>query len=164
VQDSGTFTELFLVISEEMCLYRLSRLWRGGDKAARIVEAVRGCGPKVELNPSAKLGQVADWMAMRTGLNKSPVQMVWQEANGAILYFSAQGTPVKLPGAGIFAPSVNREGTFKISFRADTNLKKRIKAPDACTGRADNKSRISLDNASYEELWDADHPDDPLDV
>lgn len=131
---------------------------------ARIVEAVRDYGPKVGLNPTAQLEQVADWMAMRTGINKSEVQMVLQEANEAILYFNSQGTPVKLPGVGTFTPSVNREGTFKINLRTDTNLKKRINAPDAYTGRMDNKSRVGLDNAGYKELWDADHADDPLEI
>ena len=131
---------------------------------ARIMQAVRDYGPKVELNPTAQLKQVADWMAMRTGLNKSEVQMVLQEANEAILYFNAQGTPVKLPGVGTFTPSVSREGTFKINFRADAELKKRINAGDAYSGQITNKNRIGLDNAGYKELWDADHADDPLDV
>ena len=131
---------------------------------ARIMQAVRDYGPKVKLNPTAQLEQVADWMAMRTGLNKSEVMMVLQETNEAILYFNAQGTPVKLPGVGTFTPSVSREGTFKINLRADAGLKKRLNAPDAYTGTLLNKNRIGLDNAGYKELWDADHPDDPLDI
>jgi hypothetical protein len=131
---------------------------------ARIVEAVRDYGPKVDLNPTAQLGQVADWMAMRTGLNKSEVMMVLQETNEAILYFNSQGTPVKLPGVGTFTPSVDRGGTFKINFRADMDLKKRINAGDAYTGTVNNKNRIGLDNAGYKALWDADHPDDPLQI
>ena len=131
---------------------------------ARIMQAVRDYGPKVKLNPTAQLEQVADWMAMRTGLNKSEVMMVLQETNEAILYFNSQGTPVKLPGVGTFTPSVSREGTFKINLRADAGLKKRLNAPDAYTGTLLNKNRIGLDNAGYKELWDADHPDDPLDI
>ena len=65
---------------------------------------------------------------------------------------------------GTFTPSVNREGTFKINFRADMNLKKSINAPDAYIGELANKNRIDLDNVSYKELWDADHPDDPLEI
>jgi len=128
------------------------------------MQAVRDYGPKVKLNPTAQLEQVADWMAMRTGLNKSEVMMVLQETNEAILYFNSQGTPVKLPGVGTFTPSVSREGTFKINLRADAGLKKRLNAPDAYTGTLLNKNRIGLDNAGYKELWDADHPDDPLDI
>lgn len=131
---------------------------------ARIVQAVSAYGPKLELNTTAQLEQVANWMAMRTGLNKSEVMMVLQEMNEAILYFNNQGTSVKLPGVGTFGPSISREGKFRINFRTDTGLKKSINAPGAYTGRMANKSRIGLDNAAYKELWDADHPDDPLDV
>jgi nucleoid DNA-binding protein len=131
---------------------------------ARIVEAVRDYGPKVDLNPTAQLEQIADWMAMRTGLNKSEVMMVLQETNEAVLYFNSQGTPVKLPGVGTFTPSVDRGGTFKINFRADMDLKKRINAGGAYTGTVLNKNRIGLDNAGYKALWDADHADDPLEI
>jgi hypothetical protein len=103
-------------------------------------------------------------MAMRTGLNKSEVMMVLQETNEAILYFSSQGTPVKLPGVGTFTPSVDRGGTFKINSRADMDLKKRINADDAYAGTVLNKNRIGLSNAGYKELWDADHADDLLEV
>ncbi len=48
--------------------------------------------------------------------------------------------------------------------RADMDLKRGINAPDAYTGEVANKSRIGLDNDGYKELWDADHPDDPLEV
>ena len=133
-------------------------------KMARIVQAVSAYGPKLEMSPTAQLGQVADWMAMRTGINKSEVMMVLQEMNEAILYFNGQGTPMKLPGVGTFSPGISREGTFRINFRADTSLKKGINAPNGYTGRMANKGRVGLDNAGYKELWDADHADDPLDV
>jgi hypothetical protein len=38
---------------------------------ARVMRAVREYGPKLEFNPTAQLDQVAKWMAMRTGLNRS---------------------------------------------------------------------------------------------
>jgi hypothetical protein len=131
---------------------------------AKIVEAVRDYGPRVELNPTAQLEQVAGWMAMRTGLNESEVAMVLQEAHAAILFFNSQGTPVKLPGVGILTPSVDRDGTFKINFRVDAALKKRIDAPGAYTGKVRNKNRAGLDNAGYKQLWDADHPGNPLEI
>jgi hypothetical protein len=131
---------------------------------AKIVQAVNQYGPKVELSPTAQLERVADWMSMRTGLNQSEVQMVLQESNEAILYFNSQGVPVKLPGIGTFTPSVDRDGTFKINFRPDVKLKGQLNAPDGYTGVVLNKSRIGLDNAGYKALWDADHPDDPLEI
>jgi len=101
---------------------------------------------------------------MRTGLDKSKVRMALQEANMAIPYMNSQGTAVKLPGVDALTPSVNREGAFKINIRADTSLRKRITAPHAYSDRMDNKGRIGLDNACYNEFWNTNHPDDPLNV
>ncbi|MFQ5859869.1 MAG: hypothetical protein ACE5LU_30100, partial [Anaerolineae bacterium] len=80
-------------------------------------------------------------MAMRTGLNKSEVMMVLQELNEVILYFAGNGTPVKLPGVGTFTPSIDREGTFKLNYRADMALKNGLNMPGAFTGEVRNKDR-----------------------
>jgi nucleoid DNA-binding protein len=125
---------------------------------------VRAYGPQLKLNPTAQLDQVADWMAMRTGVNKSEVMMVLQETSEAIIYFNSQGTPIKLPGVGTFTPSIDRTGAYSINLRADAALKKQINAPGDYKGQVVNKARVGLDNAGYKQLWDAEHPDDPLDV
>ena len=90
--------------------------------------------------------------------------MVLQEMSEMIVYFNGQGTPVKLPGLGIFTPSIDRHGTYKINLRTDSALKKGLNAPDAYKGKLANKANIGLDNAGYKELWDAEHPEDPLEV
>ena len=131
---------------------------------AKILQAVNAYGPKLECNPTAQLEQIAGWMSMRTGLNKSEIMMVLQETSEAILNFNNQGTPVKLPGIGTFTPSINREGQLKVNFRADSALRGGINAPNAYTGTIQNKGRAGLDNAGYKELWDEEHPDDPLDI
>jgi hypothetical protein len=131
---------------------------------AKMIQAFRSYGPKLKRNPTIKLNQVAEWMAMRTGLNKSEVLMVLQELSDAVLFYNRQGTPVKFPGLGIFRPSINRHGVFKVNLRADAALKKGLNAPDAYTGVIENKDHIGMDNAEYKALWDADHPDDPLEI
>jgi len=131
---------------------------------AKMLQAARVYGPKLDLNSTVQLGKVADWMAMRTGLNKSEIIMVLQEISEAILFYNEQGTPVKLPGVGTFRPSIDRHGKLKINLRADMALKNGINTTNAYTGDITNKNRIGLDNAGYKELWDADHPDDPLEI
>lgn len=131
---------------------------------ANLLQAVNQYGPKIELKTTAQLEKVAEWMAMRTGLNKSEVMMVLQEMSEAILNFTKDGTPVKLPGIGTFTPTMDREGIFNISLRADTALKNGLNAPGAYGGGIANKARVGITNEKLKELWDADHPDDPLNV
>jgi hypothetical protein len=131
---------------------------------AQLLEAVRDYGPRVELGPTAQLDELAEWMVVRTGLNKSQALMVLHEVGAAILQFNGRGIPVKLPGVGTFTPSVDREGTFKINFRAGVDLKRQIKAEGGYTGRVLNEQRVGLDDEGYRALWDADHPEDPLEL
>jgi nucleoid DNA-binding protein len=137
---------------------------KGDHEMAKIVQAVNQYGPKLELGPTAQLDELADWMASRTGLNKSEAMMLFQEMSEMILAFNMRGVPVKIPGVGIFSPSIDRHGAYKINVRNDVALKKGSSAPDAYKGAVKNAERIGLDNAGYKALWDADHPDDPLEV
>ncbi|MCA9928864.1 MAG: hypothetical protein KC419_10320 [Anaerolineales bacterium] len=131
---------------------------------AKLLQAVNAYGPKADLNQTAQLKQVVKWMSSRTGLNTSEVMMVLQELHEAITFFNGQGTPVKLPGVGTFTPFANRDGAFKISFRADMELKKTINGPDGYQGRMKNKANAGLSNEELKVLWDTDHPGDPLEI
>ena len=127
-----------------------------------LLQAVNQYGPKLELKPTAKLEKLAEWMAMRTGMNKSEAMMVFQETSEAILWFCKDGQPVKLPGVGTFTPSLNREGEILINFRADMELKNGINTPSAYGGVIANRERIGWTNEQYKEAWDAEHPEDLL--
>jgi nucleoid DNA-binding protein len=129
---------------------------------ASILQATNYFGPKLELRSTAQLEKLAEWMAMRTGLNKSEVLMVLQEMSDAILNFNKEGTPVKFPGVGTFTPSINRNGEFSINFRADMALKNGMNTPNAYSGTIRNKANSGIDNAALKALWDAEFPDDPL--
>ncbi|MER2511483.1 MAG: hypothetical protein ABTQ25_03520 [Nitrosomonas ureae] len=129
---------------------------------ATILQAIAEFGPRLELKPTAKLEKVAEWMAMRTGLNKSEVMMVFQEESEAILNFCNDGVPVKIPGVGTFTPSMDRDGSLFINFRADMELKNGMNVPDGYSGEVKNKANIGITNERLKELWDAAHPEDPL--
>jgi hypothetical protein len=131
---------------------------------AKILQAFRAYGPKLELGPMAELDELAEWMSSRTGVNKSEAMMMFQEMSEMFLAFNNRGVPVKIPGVGIFSPSIDRHGTVKNNFRADPALKKGSNAPDAYKGKIVNREHIGLDDAGYKELWDPDHLDDPLDI
>jgi hypothetical protein len=131
---------------------------------AKFLSAHQAYGPQLKLNNTIQLDQIANWISMRTNTNKSEVMMMLQELNEAILYFNCQGTPVKLPGIGIFSPSIDRGGKLDINLRPDTALRQGINLPRAYSGQIRNRVNIGLDNAGYKELWDTAHPDDPLEV
>ena len=129
---------------------------------AKLIEAMREYSPKVDLNPTLSFQQLTDFLTMRTGLTTGQLMMVLHELQDAIFYFNCLGTPVKLPGVGRFSPSIDRHGEFRINLMVDKELRKNINKPGSYNGRVINKQNIGLDDAGYKHLWDADHPDDPL--
>ena len=131
---------------------------------AKIVHAVRRYGPKLERLPTAQIDDVVEWMASRTGLNRSEVLMVVAELHEAILFFNREGRAVKLPDIGTFAPGIDRDGNVRINFQTAVRLKKALARRDQYTGRIRNKARIGWTNADYKALWDAENPDDPLEI
>lgn len=98
-------------------------------------------------------------MAPDSTLHPRPQRRTWSS-----LDFNSNGVPLKLEGVGIFTPSIDRNGNIRNNFRADVRLKRRSNAPDAYRGKIINKEHIGLDDAGYKALWDADHPDDPVEV
>jgi hypothetical protein len=87
-----------------------------------------------------------------------------QELTFAILYFIRQGTPINLPGLGRFAPGIGRNGKYRVNVRVDKCLVDGINEKDAYTGRLEHAENIGLDNEGFNVLWDAEHPDDPLEL
>ena len=131
---------------------------------ARIVQAVRRYGPKLRRYRTAQLEDVVDWMAARTGLNRGEVLLMLAELHDAILYFNRQGVAVKLPDIGIFSGGIDREGSLRLNFRVDPVLKKAFGRRGEYDGEILYKSRIGWTDAQYKALWDAEHPDDPLEI
>jgi hypothetical protein len=132
---------------------------------ARLIQALREYGPKLELGPTADTQDVLEWIvAHNRFLHKSTLHVALMEIVEALLHFNSQGVPVKLEGLGTFTPTIDRDGAIRHSYRADVEIKQRSNAAGAYTGRIANREHIGLDNAGYKALWDADHPDDPLEI
>ena len=131
---------------------------------AKLLQAVSAYIPRLDLNKTAQIKSLVKWMSSRTGVNSSEVKMVLEELHEGIIFYASQGTPVKLPGVGTFTPVIKRDGEFKIGFRADAELKRAINTPGAFEGRMKQRKNIGISNEKLKELWDADHPDDPLEI
>jgi hypothetical protein len=131
---------------------------------AKLIEAFTKFGPKIKLNSLLPERDLAEWIAMRTGKTSGEVALMLDELKAAVIYFSRRGTPVKLPGLGLFSPSISRDGKYRINVRIDSALRKGINAEDAFNGRIINRGNIGLDNETFKAMWDEAHPEDPLEL
>ncbi len=131
---------------------------------AQLFRAVKAYGPRLELRETAQIDDLVEYMTRRTGLNRSEVYMVLYETHDALLYFHRQGQPVKLPGIGTFTPVMDRQGKIRIGFRPVVELKKAINNLYSYSGTILNKRHMEWTDEAYKQQWDADHPDDPLEL
>lgn len=131
---------------------------------AKLVQAVQRYGPRLVANRAARLDEVAEWLAGRSGLTRGQVLIVLMEMSAAVSYFNRGGSAVKLPGLGLFTPIIRGNGQLRIGYRPDPALKREMNADSAYRGDMRNRENIGLDAAGFKALWDAEFPGDPVDL
>ena len=129
---------------------------------ATKIEAIGAYRPKLVLNPTAKLDQLIDFIAMRTGLNKGSVQLVLAELSDAVVFYNLQGTPVKIEGLGIYTPTIDMEGALDSAHRTDQAIVKALNVPGVYKGVIENRENVGKTTAELVEIWNKAHPNDPI--
>jgi hypothetical protein len=94
------------------------------------IAALNHYRPMIAYRKTANWQQVADYIAMRTGLNRGEIIMVLTELHDAILFYNGQGQGVKLEGPGTYLPNINYQGEFDVAYRMDSQLKRALNAGD----------------------------------
>ena len=128
--------------------------------ASRIA-ALNHYRPMIEYHRTAGSRQVAEYIAMRTGLNRGEILMVLAELHDALLFYNGQGQGVKLEGLGTYLPNINYQGEFNVAYRLDPELKRALNAGNF-SGRLTNRQHIGKASGEIVALWNSEHPDDPV--
>jgi nucleoid DNA-binding protein len=129
---------------------------------ASRIQAINEYRPKIVLGRSAGIADLVELIASRTGLNESEVRMVLLELRDAVSFFNLQGQPVKLEGLGIYTPSIDLDGTLKVSHRADKELTNRLNMPGAFRGEITNRDSIGQSSDDLVARWNTNNPGDPV--
>jgi hypothetical protein len=131
---------------------------------AHYVQAISLYGPRLLVGEPASMEDVAARIAPRAGVGKATAATVLRELDSALLFFLLAGRPVQLLGVGRFATTIKVSGLIRVTFRQDAELVRSINATGAYHGAIRNRDNIGLGPSDYKIIWDADHPDDPLDL
>ena len=129
---------------------------------ASRIEAINAYRPKIKLGKRAEMDDLVDFIARSTGLNESGVRQVLLELRDTVLFFNLRGQPVKLEGLGIYTPSIQLDGNYKVGHRADMKLKKGFNAPGKFQGEIQNRENIGKTSDELVAMWNEEHPDDPV--
>lgn len=126
------------------------------------IQAINAYRPRLILGRRAGTEELVAFISRSTGLNESGVQQVLLEMRDAVIFFNQQGRAVQLEGLGTYSPSIDLEGTFKVNHRADKALTNALNAPGSYLGEIANRENIGKTSDELVEMWNTDHPDDPV--
>jgi hypothetical protein len=131
---------------------------------ATMIEAYVAYGPKLKRKPTVRLDELSERLADTTGLRPSQVMMVLLELKASLLHYNRRGAALELPGIGTFTPGVKGDGRLHILYRPDRSLIGALDNPQTFLGEIANRGNVGLTPEDFKVLWDAEHPDDPLDL
>lgn len=131
---------------------------------ATLIEAFVAYGPKLKRKPTVRLDDLSERLADTTGLRPSQVMMVLLELKASLLHYNRRGAALELPGIGTFAPVVKGDGHLRILYRPDRSLIGALDNPQTYLGEIANRGNVGLTPEDFKVLWDAEHPDDPLEL
>lgn len=124
------------------------------------IKAINAYRPRIKLKGTVGNDDLVEFIARSTGLNESGVSQVLLELRDATLFFTRRGNSVKIQGLGTYTPTIDLEGTLKMSHRADMDLKNGLNAQGKFSGDILNQDNIGKTGDELVAMWDADHPDD----
>ncbi len=129
---------------------------------ATILQVIQAYSPRIIKGPIIGIDDVVSYIADRTGMNEGPIRLALMELRDAVAFYNLKGSSVKLDGLGIYSPDIDLSGTVKVSHRPDKGLKNRLNAPGEFRGHIKNHKMIGMSMEELVEIWNEEHPDDPV--
>lgn len=131
---------------------------------AKLFQAVSRYGPRVDQGGNVQLRELCDWMARSSGLNPNGARMALGEVGDGVAFYLRLGSPVVLPGLGRLRLTADRYGELRLNFVADKGLLLQVLNKQKFSGTMINAPAGHWTDAQYKEAWDAEFPDDPLEL
>ncbi|MGD8814276.1 MAG: hypothetical protein PVI78_07340 [Anaerolineales bacterium] len=129
---------------------------------ASKMEALVAYRPRILYAKTVNIDELVEYIARGTTLNTGEIRNMLAEFNEAISYHCRQGMAVNIEGLGVFRPSLRLDGEVMVNLRMDRKILKEVNKEGAFTGEVVNRANIGLTQNDLIALWNADHPDDPV--
>ena len=129
---------------------------------AAKIKAVNTYRPRIEQGNTVQKPEFIRAVSRATSLVEGSVDQSIKETRDQIIEFCRAGRAVKVDGLGIFTPTIDLDGTFAISFRADSALNYGINVPGTFTGTIVNRENIGKTSEELVAKWNTDNPTDQV--
>ena len=128
------------------------------------IKAVNAYRPQIKQGNTVQKAELIRAVSRATSLVEGSVDQAVKEVRDQIIEFCRAGRAVKVEGLGIFTPTIDLEGYFAISFRADPAMNAGINLQGTFSGTILNRENIGKTSDELVAMWNAEHTDDPVTV
>ena len=131
---------------------------------AKPMHAISRYGPRLAPASPATDDELADQVAAGTNASPHMARMMLAQLSDALLYFLRRGSSVRVPGIGRFRAIMARDGSLRLHLVPDKRLVVALQDQEQLETTVEHAERIGWTDAQYKVLWDAEFPEDPLEV
>lgn len=128
------------------------------------IKAVNAYRPQIKQGNTVQKAELIRAVSRATSLVEGSVDQAVKEVRDQIIEFCRAGRAVKVEGLGIFTPTIDLEGYFAISFRADPAMNAGINLQGTFSGTILNRENIGKTSDELVAKWNAEHAEDPVTV
>jgi hypothetical protein len=128
------------------------------------IKAVNAYRPRIEQGNTVQKPELIRAVSRATSLVEGTVDQAVKEVRDQIVEFCRAGRAVKVDGLGIFTPTIDLEGYFAISFRADPAMNYGLNVPGTFSGTIINREYIGKTSDELITKWNEEHPDELVSI
>ena len=126
------------------------------------IKAVNAYRPRIEQGNTVQKPELIRAVSRATSLVEGTVDQAVKEVRDQIVEFCRAGRAVKVDGLGIFTPTVDLEGYFAVSFRADPAMNYGLNVPGTFSGTIVNREFIGKTSDELVAKWNEEHVEDQV--
>jgi hypothetical protein len=126
------------------------------------IKAVNAYRPRIEQGNTVQKPELIRAVSRATSLVEGSVDQAIKEVRDQLIEFCRAGRAVKVDGLGTFTPTIDLEGKFAVSFRADPALNYGMNMPGTFSGTILNRSNLGKTSDDLVNLWNTEFPDDQV--
>ena len=128
---------------------------------AHRIQAIRTYRSRIQLGEATRSERFMELITQRTTLSRGVVKNVQESEVETLIGLLLDGKPVHT-GIAIYTPDLDLEGNFTVSVRIDKRIVQALNVEGAFRGRIAQAENRGKSGAELVVLWDAAHPDDPV--
>ena len=128
------------------------------------IKAVNAYRPRIEQGNTVQKPELIRAVSRATSLVEGTVDQAVKEVRDQIVEFCRAGRAVKVDGLGTFTPTVDLEGYFAVSFRADPAMNYGLNIPGIFSGTIVNRDFIGKTSDELVAKWNEEHGEDQVSV